>query len=169
MSTIRPNCGKVSHSLQNRMPRWVCKPYPLVDRDQNACLCMLRGQYIAVDSHSPALISSQFDITIDTINEGGKLRTKEKDVDTAEGGYAVDGVGHGLLERAGIEVGHHFTVDIYRSATLLRVSQLLGCPLQNAVCWVGRLHTSDRGVSLRIFSRVCQTKSWEPERQTVVT
>lgn len=129
---------------------------------------MLRGQYIAVDGHSPTLIPSQFDITVHAIDEGGKLRTEEENVDTTEGGYVVDSIGHGLLERAGIEVGHHFTIDIYRSATLLRVSQL-DRPLQNAVCWVGRLHTRDRGVSFRIFSRVCQTRSWDPERQTVVT
>lgn len=33
----------------------------------------------------------------------------------------------------------------------------------------GRVHTRERGVSFRIFSRVCQTISCEPERQTVVT
>lgn len=35
--------------------------------------------------------------------------------------------------------------------------------------YAGRVHTRDRGVSFRIFSRVCQTNSCEPERQTVVT
>lgn len=130
---------------------------------------MLRGQYIAIDSNSPTLISSQFDITVDAVDKGCQLRPEKEDVNTTEGGYAVDGIGHGLLESAGVEVGHHVTVDIYRGASLLRVSRV-ECPLQNGVCWVGgRLHTRERGVSLRIFSRVCQTRSWEPERQTVVT
>lgn len=119
---------------------------------------MLRGQYIAVDSNSPTLIPSQFDIPIDTVNKRGELRSEEEDVDATKSRYAVDGIGHGLLERACVEVGHHLTVDVYRSATLLRVSRL-SCPLQDVPCWVDRLHTRERGVSFRIFSRVCQTKS----------
>lgn len=54
---------------------------------------MFRRQYVTVDGYSPALVSSNFNITIHTINEGCQLGSKEEDVDTAILGQAVEGVG----------------------------------------------------------------------------
>lgn len=100
--------------------------YPLINRDQNAGLCVFRRQYITVDGHSPPLIPTDLDVTIHAIDEGCKFRSEQKDVDAAEDGYAVEGLDDCLLEGAGVEVGNHVSIDIHSGATLVMVLWLVG-------------------------------------------
>lgn len=80
---------------------------------------MFRRENVAVDSHPPTLISSHLDVTVHTIHDRGELGSEKEDVDPAEGGYLVDSLGHNVLERTGVDVGHHITVNVDRSASLL--------------------------------------------------
>lgn len=79
---------------------------------------MFRGQYVTIDRHSPPLVSPDLDITVHAIDKRCKLRTEQEDVDAAKGRYAVESLGHGLLEGTGTEVGDHVPVNIHRGAAL---------------------------------------------------
>lgn len=93
--------------------------YPLINRNQDTSLCVFRGQYITVDSHSPPLIPPDFDVTVHAINERRELGSKEKDVDTAELRYLIEGFGHGLFKGPNVQVGDHIPVNVHGGATLV--------------------------------------------------
>lgn len=80
---------------------------------------MFRGQYIAVNSHSPPLIPPDFDVTIHAVNERRELGSEEKDVNTAEFRYLIEGFGHGLFKGPDVQVGNHVSVNVHGGATLV--------------------------------------------------
>lgn len=93
--------------------------YPLINRDQDASLCVFRGQYVAVDSHSPPLIPPDLDVTVHTINKRCELGPKEKDVDSAEFRYLIEGFSHSLFKGPDVQIGNHVPVNVHSGATLI--------------------------------------------------
>ena len=145
----------------------------MVNMDEHARLGVLRGQVVAVDGHSPPLVSQQFCIAIQAADRGSELGAEQKDVDSAEHGRLVQKICHRFLQSALGEVGNQMAVNDNSRATLSftrprfsnRAEEDIGGTLGR-----GRAErTNERGVWFRMDSLVCWTRSAAPDRHTVVT
>ena len=97
--------------------------YDLVDVDEHTGFGVLRGQNVAVDGDSPALVTAQLRVSIQAVYKRRKLGAQEENVDAAERGDVVEGVGDRSLERSGCEVSDHLAIDIDSGTPLHIVSK----------------------------------------------
>jgi len=59
--------------------------YKLVNVNQNARFGVFGRQEVTVDCDTPSLVSTQFGVAIQAVNNGSELGPKQEDVDTAVG------------------------------------------------------------------------------------
>ena len=144
-STILLSCEKVSKGLRRRPSR---PTHHLVDVDQDARLCVLRGQDVAVDGHPPALVPSDVRVPVQAVDNRRQLGAQQEDVHPAVVRDVVEGVHDRLLQRPGEEVRNHVAVDVDGGAAL-RSGQLKRPRAGQRDIAL----TRERGVSFRMVSR----------------